>query len=423
MEVKRYQLSIDDCSMIVEADREIGVEVLKVIKYELEQVPGQPGYLGEYYYLTIYYKTVHESIMCGRYFMKSLPYHDLVLTKAVQEWGVFRKEAELYCELFNRFERSGDKVIKWVPDCLLARNHLLVMEDLSRAGYRTTQFLHNSLNEQHMKLVFDRLAQMHACSLHFEANQLEANSIESLYGSRVLFETTFTPTSGWFVAGLKGIQKVALERNHYAKDPVKRTIIEDRLWSNLERIYTLAESTDEFRSVVVHRDLWVNNIMFKYDQTGNLPNEPTDCMLIDFQLARYLPPAVDYLSALYLLTDSAHRKQYEKNYDEYYYNSLRQKLTLLGLDGSSILPMEQFRTTLNHYRLLALVWTGVLHGFVNFPKGVLARLHHEDPETYTRMSMEDRDDFIIKYYDSDRFYRDRLNDLVTELLEYLFDFK
>ncbi|XP_049281240.1 uncharacterized protein LOC125762792 [Anopheles funestus] len=423
MAEKRYNLTTDDCNVIVRADPKIGGEVLKVTKYESEQVPGQPGYLGEYNYLTIYYKTVHETIMRGRYFMKSLPYHDVVLTKAVEEWGVFRKEAELYCQLFNKYERDPNKVIKWVPDCLLARNNLIVMEDLTSAGYRTTEF-QNSLDEQHMKLVFDRLAQMHACSLHFEANQLDGQSIESLYGKRILFETTFTPTSGWFVAGLKGIQKVALERNHYSNDPTKKAIIEDQLWSNLERIYTLTESTNEFRSVVVHRDLWVNNIMFKYDQTGELQhNEPKDCILVDFQLARYLPPSVDYLSALYLLTDSAHRTQYEEKYDEYYYNSLQQKLSLLGLNGSAILPQEQFRKSLNHYRLLALVWTGVLHGFVNFPKGVLDRLHHEDPETYTRMSMENRDDFIIKYYDSDRFYRDRFNDLVTELLQHLFDFK
>uniref|UniRef100_A0A182W7V2 CHK domain-containing protein n=1 Tax=Anopheles minimus TaxID=112268 RepID=A0A182W7V2_9DIPT len=422
MEVIRYNLSIDDCNVIVRADPEINVGITEVVKYELEQVPGQPGYLGEYNYLTIHYKTIYGTILCGRYFMKSLPYHDSVLTKAVEEWGVFRKEAELYSKLFHKFERNPNKVIKWVPNCMLARSHLLVMEDLTSAGYRTTEF-QNSLNKQHMQLVFDRLAQMHACSLHYEINHLEGKTIESLYGDKILYETTFTPTSGWFVAGLKGIQKVALERNHHSKDPLKKAIIEDQLWTNLERIYTLAESTNEFRSVVVHRDLWVNNIMFKYDQTGDMLQEPNDCILVDFQLARYLPPAVDYLSALYLLTDNAQRTEHVEKYDEYYYNSLQRKLTLLGLNGSEILPWKEFSKTLEHYRLLALVWTGVLHGFVNFPKGLLDRLHREDPQTYTRMSMENRDDFVMKYYDSDRFYRDRFNDIVTELVEYLFDFR
>lgn len=216
---------------------------------------------------------------------------------------------------------------------------------------------------------------------------------------------------------------MALERNSYANDPVKKTIIQERLWSNLERIYALAENTDQFRSVVVHRDLWMNNIMFKYDQTQERRYEPIDCIIIDFQLARYLPPAVDYLSALYLLTDHEHRTQFSEKYAEYYYNSLHQKLTTLGLNGSSVLSREQFQATLSRYRLLGLVWAGVLHGFVNFPKGVLEKLHQEDPETYTRISMENRDDFIIKFYDKDDFFRDRLNDIVTELLQYLFHFE
>lgn len=134
--------------------------------------------------------------------MKSLPYHDLVLTKAVEDWGIFRKEAEIYCQLFNNYERSPNKVIKWAPDCFFARNNLLVMEDLTSVGYRTIG-VRQTLNEQHMKIVFERLAQMHACSLHFEIIKLEGSSIGSSYNQRILFETTFTPTSGWFVAGLK----------------------------------------------------------------------------------------------------------------------------------------------------------------------------------------------------------------------------
>lgn len=142
--------------------------------------------------------------MSGKYFMKSLPYHDAVLTEAVESWGIFRKEAELYSLLFNKYERDPKKVTKWAPDCFVARSNMLVMEDLTSTGYQTTSF-QTTLNEQHMKAVFDRLAQMHASSIHFEINQLGGKSIGAIYNKDVLFETTFTSTSGWFVAGLKVI--------------------------------------------------------------------------------------------------------------------------------------------------------------------------------------------------------------------------
>uniref|UniRef100_A0A182NEB7 CHK domain-containing protein n=1 Tax=Anopheles dirus TaxID=7168 RepID=A0A182NEB7_9DIPT len=406
-------ISIQDCIQIVKADRNISDTVVKIITHELQPIPGQPGYLGEYYYLNISFQTENGSTASGRYFMKSLPYHDSVLTKAVEEWGIFRKEAELYEQLFNRYDRAPNRVIKWLPKCVLTRSNVLVLEDLTRAGFETASF-QISLNEQHMKVIFDRLAQMHACSFQFELDHLGGKTIGSLFHKEILFETTFTVTSGWFVAGLKGIRKVALERNHHSKDPAKQSMIENELWSCMERIYSLAENTDEFRSVVVHRDLWVNNIMFKYDLTDTLRKSPKDCVLIDFQLARYLPPCVDYLCALYLLTDREHRKQHEEMYVEYYYQSLQAKLNAFDIDGSAVLSKEQFKRSLNHYRLVGLVWAGVLHGFVNFPKGVLDKLHQEDPHTYTRMSMEDRDDFVLAYYDSDHFYRQRLDDVVTE---------
>ncbi|XP_053677573.1 uncharacterized protein LOC128727662 [Anopheles nili] len=419
--VHNILLSNEDCEKIIAADKSTTNELVKIIKYEPERIPGKPGYLGEYTFLDIYFEVANGSILSQRYFAKSLPYHDQVLTTAVEEWGIFRKETELYCQIFNQCVRNTNKVIKWSPECFLARNNLLVMEDLTRMGFKTISF-QTTFNEHHIKLVLDRLAQMHACSFEYEINRLEGQSIGSLFNELILFETTFTESSGWFMAGLKGIEKIALERNRYAIDPSKKSVIQNRLWDCMKQIFSLAECTTKFRSVVVHRDLWFNNIMFKCDCLDAMCEEPKECILIDFQLARYLPPAVDFLCALYLLTDSEHRKRFEKTHVEYYYASLQRKLAILGLDGAAILSREQFEKSLDHYRLMGFVWTGVLHGFVNFPQGVLDKLHHHDPKTYTRMSMENRDDFILKYYDEDRYFRERLDDIVTELLQFLFNF-
>lgn len=179
--------------------------------------------------------------------------------------------------------------------------------------------------------------------------------------------------------------------------------------------------TNQFRSVIVHRDLWFNNILFKFTEKDDQFANPTDCVLVDFQLARYLPPAFDFVCALYLLTNRMQRKCSTDTYIEHYYESLQRKLISFGLNGHSLLPRMEFERSLTYYRLVGLIWAGVLHGFVNFPPGVLDQLHESDPETYTRISMENRDDFILKYYDSDRFYRETMDDVVTEILEHLFD--
>ncbi|XP_052865633.1 uncharacterized protein LOC128271973 [Anopheles cruzii] len=418
-------LSIEDCETII--DRAVRKKDanwgFKIVSYDADFIPGQPGYVSAYYFLNIQFQSDDGPVETRRFFVKTLPYHDAQLTDIMERLGLFRKEAVLYNKLHARYTCDPAKVIKWAPECYLARRELIVLEDLSNDRYRTLPF-QKPFNECHMKLIFERLAQMHACSIEFEINQLGGGrSMGALYTDDALFESTFTPESDWFVAGLKGILAVALERSHHSKDAAKRATIAGQLWERLERVYTLAQDTDQFRSAVVHRDLWFNNFMFTFDEDDTECDKPTGCVLIDFQLARYLPPAVDFVCALYLLTDRAHRDRYERSYVDFYHNCLLQKLANLGVsDGSGLLSKAQFEASLEHYKLLGLVWTGVLHGFVNFPHGVMERLHQEDPATYTRMSIEDRNDFILKYYDCDRFYRERMEDVVNELLEYLFDF-
>uniref|UniRef100_A0AAG5DDD3 CHK kinase-like domain-containing protein n=1 Tax=Anopheles atroparvus TaxID=41427 RepID=A0AAG5DDD3_ANOAO len=414
-------LSVDDCEKIIRRDNRITSDQrVQILKYDANRLPGHPGYLGEYAFIKIQFRTGSSAIKSKRYFAKSLPYHDAVLTKAIEEWGIFRKEADLYSILYNRYARDSTKVTKWGPTCLLTQSNLIVMEDLTISGFRTVPF-RTSFNELHMKLVFDRLAQMHACSLHFEIKHLAGKSIGSLYNNVMLFETTFTPNSGWFVAGLKGIHTIAVQRNRHAKDPSQRLVIEKHLWGHLERIYSLVKCTNQFRSVIVHRDLWANNIMFKFAEKDHF-TKPMDCVLVDFQLARYLPPAIDFMCALYLLTNRLQRDTSTDSFIDHYYGALQGKLTILGLDIDTILSREEFDQSLTHYRLVGLIWAGVLHGFVNFPPGVMDQLHENDPETYTRISMENRDDFILKYYDCDSYYRERMDDVVSEILEYLYDF-
>ncbi|XP_049532677.1 uncharacterized protein LOC125949578 [Anopheles darlingi] len=425
MDSIRDLLSNGDCEKIIErfvAASGDDTAAIKIISYDAEIIPGHPGYIGDYSYLRItYQRTKQDRIEMARFFVKSTPRYDAELRKMVEACGIFRKEAVFYDKLHAHYQRDPVKVNKWAPDCYLARNELIVLEDLSQTRYRTMPF-QKLFREQHMQLVFDRLAQMHACAIEFEVNQLNGRSIDAVYGEEILFETTFTPTSGWFVAGMKGILTVALERSHYSKDPTKRAIIEEQMMSRMEHIYALSKPTDQFRCTVVHRDLWFNNFMFQPAPKDTDCDNPLDCLLIDFQLARYLPPAVDFQCALYLLTDRAQREQQRERFIEFYYNSFQQKLALLGLDAALLLPRAQFEETLAHYRLVGLVWAGVLHGFVNFPQGMMDDLHQSDSDTYTRMSMVNRDDFILKYYDCDRFYRDRMDDVVNETIEYLFNF-
>ncbi|XP_058815883.1 uncharacterized protein LOC131679227 [Topomyia yanbarensis] len=418
-------ISIEECVEVIRNARTATNATFKVLNYQVNKIGGQLGYLGEYAYLVVTIEEEHGQTEDLKYFMKCLPFTDPKQRQIVEEVGMFKKEALTYRELFSKFNQDATKVMKWRPSCWLIRDDLLVMEDLTTKGYLAMAY-RKDFNKLHMLKIFESMAQMHACSLDLEFNQMNREKLGSKF-EPMLYETTFMKDSQWFTVGLMGIMKVALEGSKYALNATYKERISSEMIAKMDEIYQLMEPSDRFQSVVVHRDLWFNNMMFQFEQhpsKGTIDyDKPTSCTLIDFQIARYLPPAVDFWCAIYLLTRRAHRDQYYETYKEYYYQTLGAKLRKLDLDIQHILPWEQFVESLAHYRLVGLLWSGILLGFVNLPEEFLCNLHTNDTKAYYEFCLVNRDEIIMDFFRKDRYYRERLLDTVEEALEYMFKFQ
>ncbi|XP_055551103.1 uncharacterized protein LOC129733330 [Wyeomyia smithii] len=421
-------ISLSDCTAVVRLEQgkllTAEDDTIQILNYRLEKVPGQPGFLGEYAHLIVTVKVNGKSKELN-YFVKCLPYTDPKQREIIQEIGVFKKEADSYRELFSAFSQDPSRVSKWHPSCWLARDDILVMEDLHSSGYRPMPW-RKDFGKAHLLTIFDALAQMHACSLDLEFNQMAGKRLDAKFGS-MLTENTFMKESTWFTVGLKGIFKVALEGSRYARTAAYKTRMASEMLNKMERIFELSKPTDRFQSVIVHRDLWFNNMMFKFDNdplTGTIDyDKPKSCILIDFQIARYLPPAIDFLCTIYLLTRRCHRDEHYDFYMEYYYRRLSEKLQLLNLDIKVLLPWKQYVESLEHYRLVGLLWSGVLLAFVNLPEGFLGDLHVTDVDAYHEFCLVSRDATIMEFFQKDCNYRERLLDSVDETIEYLFGFE
>ncbi|KAL9708230.1 hypothetical protein quinque_011748 [Culex quinquefasciatus] len=416
-------ITIEECAAVVQNSNTV-TGSFDVVSYRIDRVGGQPGYLGEYSHLVVSVKKGDGDLQDFRYFVKYLPITDMTQRKIIEEIGIFTKEAVCYREMFPKFEQGSEKVQKWKPACWLARDDLMVMEDLVDNGFEGMPY-RKEFGQGHMLRIIESMAQMHACCLDLEINQMKGIKLEDKFGS-MLFETTFMDNP-WFMSGLKGIKKAALCASKYSKNPSYKETIETEMDSKIDRIFQLVEPSTQYQSVVVHRDLWFNNFMFRFPKnpsTGATDYDtPSSCVLLDFQIARYLPPAVDFHCAIYLLTRRFHRDQFYESYVEHYFKTLTDKLEKLNLDINTILPWDQFRESLDHYRLVGLLWSGVLLAFVNLPEGYLHDLRVNQPQTYYDFCLVSRDKVIEEFLDKDRYYRDNLLDTVDETLEYLFGFK
>ena len=304
---------------------------------------------------------------------------------------------------------------------MYARDDILVLEDLTYKGYAHVP-LRTELNQKHVEEALKSLARLHATSLDFELNEMKGKNLDEVFPD-VLFEPTVHHGNGWFMAGLSSIKAVALNSSKYSKH---RKLIESQLDSEMANVFDLVKLQYRFKNTFIHRDLWVNNMMFKFprNEKGEIDHDnPLNCCLIDFQICRYLPPGLDVLDLLDLIIRRKHRDLYFKHYVNFYYEKLSIELKSYNIEIEKIIPYEEFLISLQYYKLLALVFNGIYSGIVHsLPEGALENLKAQSSAEYDKVCNVNRDTFTLELMDKDEYYREAMTEAVEELLEYCFAF-
>nr|XP_029729192.1 uncharacterized protein LOC109429831 [Aedes albopictus] len=418
----REVISAEECGQIVR--NALGSNDTTVVEYEVTKIPGHIGFLGEYLRLEV---LVEKNGVQSRerYFLKSLPITDKNQRAMMESLGFFRKEVGVYSRILSGFGHN-EVPVKWRPNCYLTRADLIVLEDLKwQQGFSMIHF-QTALEQSHLHLVLEAVAQMHALSLNYEYNCVSGQRLDDLYAD-VLFETSVIRDNSWFMAGLSGIKAIALNGTKYSSDPAKKQIMEQHIDEKLNEIFEIVKPTHDFQSVLVHRDIWLNNLMFQFEKdpaTGeDKPDIPKRCILLDFQICRYLPPIVDLLLTLYLTTRRSHREQFFQDYLRFYYDHLSDRMRSFKLNPDQVLPFEQLERSIGHYKIIAHVFAGVYLALTNLPANVLDQLHQDDPELYHQYCNSNRDEFMLKYLREDEFYRETMTECVEETVEYFFGFE
>lgn len=89
-------------------------------------------------------------------------------------------------------------------------------------------------------------------------------------------------------------------------------------------------------NVLAHGDLWSNNIMFSFAEHDDDLQQPTNCVMVDYQIPFIGSPVVDLA---YVLFASSHNEILEKDWDyllKHYHTELRS--TLIKLNYSKKMP-------------------------------------------------------------------------------------
>jgi len=341
------------------SDRDVN-EILKrklpacdsqLIDWRLEPFNKKNGFFGQYYHLHVTARVNGEQTKNLRFFAKTMPPPDSVQHNFLLRFDSFNKEIILYTDVAKQMRAIGD--LGCIVECYhCQRDTIIVLEDMSLSGYATLDKC-VLFNEEHCVLVLRTLAKFHSKSLILDERLRRQNrSVSDLYGY-LLQEAIFNEDEdanrlrASCILGFDTLLDLVEGLDDDDKADVKRRIAE---W--MREFSRLLGPSSKHRNVICHRDVWTNNILFRYDSSG----KPDDCRLIDFQFYTYSPPAIDFMIFLYLTTDRASRDRSLDSFARIYHDSLSQFLADEGLDANELLSWTAFRDSCAYARNLSMIY-------------------------------------------------------------------
>ncbi|XP_023165760.1 uncharacterized protein LOC111595995 [Drosophila hydei] len=228
--------------------------------------------------------------------------------------------------LFDGFPRYFGSRISLNPEATkVDRDAVLVQENLTIRGYQPGD-RHKSYDLQHTVLILHYMAQFHALplALRLKKPKVFDSKIRPYFKKFDMNENMEEDTQVMLKEeSLREIRDI-FDGDETIVNGVKK----------LQDIYDEFQIADEVEdspwTSIVHMDLWINNLMVKYDESGL----PVKLKFVDFQIAQYESVIHDLI---FLLLSSVDTSVLEENYYNFlriYYEAFIKSLKRANVDTS-----------------------------------------------------------------------------------------
>ncbi|XP_058815885.1 uncharacterized protein LOC131679229 [Topomyia yanbarensis] len=370
------------------------------------------GYLGDHFLLSLTVlmsngetDRVEQDIQL---FVKALPTAIPTLAIYLEEMRAFTKEAQLFSQLIPRLSEFG----RFCPEAVFVKgNNLIVFKNVKLEGFRVLSHNGGLLDLVHLEQALRALARLHATSFALEAQQGKL-IVEQYPG--LLEENSWLLEENYpRVTELEGVIDVICAIVAHSEQNSKRVGTLIKLLPNCVReIYELVKTSQMYRNVVSHGDLWNNNVMFRYSDSGI----PVESLLVDYQLSRYVPPAYDFNMLTTLTTTSDFRSKHYTFLQGYYYQSLRAELNRHKIEIERMLSQDEFRESCQYYRKSAAIENFIISHITLLPKSILDDIF-SSAESYAKFCGQAKIKRILETFDKELDYRTRMIDIIENMVD------
>ncbi|KAK7794871.1 hypothetical protein R5R35_013588 [Gryllus longicercus] len=385
------------------------------------------GFMSDYWHIKMEVECSDSSVQTHKFFVKDVPKTDSTHREYVLEVQSYKKEGGFYMDIVPNLYKYNDacKKIKeedvkgiWAPHCYLTRDGIIVMEDLSSAGFKV--FNNRELMDwNHCVVVLRTLASFHAASITFEKRESEVVGHPCVIGDMYpdLFQSVLgkamndDPEKGWFAAGIRALCALVPQLTKYKGNVEVQRLIREKLPNICQTNINILGRSSQYRNVVSHGDLWSNNIMFRY-QNGI----PITARFVDFQLQRYAPPSSDITMFLYTTINRNFRKRHRDNLLDVYYSELTKELNKNGISVNDVLPFDELRSSCEFMtpggRVIAALYLQVIT-ITKEQRNTIC----SSGETFSQFFLCNRELEVCEWFETDEYYRNLLQDAVYDLVD------
>lgn len=359
------------------------------------------GFWGDHFILKVY----NDKSDKHDFFLKAVPRHIESRLEIIQETGFFEREMKIYEHFIPGLQVLSS--ISWAPKIYLAKeDYFIVLENLR--DYRLHPSITNVWNYDHFVIALKTLADFHASTVIYE-EKFGPMTNDDL---KLLEEVAYPQKEGHIrykgvETGISTLQKLIKLIPKYKNSPKLADIL--KLFPEVvKKIFKFVETSKVYRNVLLHGDIWVNNVMFKYDE-----NKPVEAKYIDFQFARYAPPAMDLVTFFYASSTVDFRKKHLKEMLNIYCETMENELKIHNISISA-LAREEILKSFNEYKVAGLVESAIFNHTTLLPSNVATNMMNSSEE-YEKF-FECRKEKCVEAF-KEAYYRDRMTEILSELID------
>uniref|UniRef100_A0A1B6ITS2 CHK kinase-like domain-containing protein n=1 Tax=Homalodisca liturata TaxID=320908 RepID=A0A1B6ITS2_9HEMI len=307
------------------------VEVIKVQSSSV--VPSGANYCSLLSRVHVNYKLGQENVVKSTSLIVKTPLISGEMKNFLERAGVYRTECVVYNEILPKmYELKDLKSTAKSFHCPLEKS--LVLEDLKLSGFVMADRL-KQLDFHHCQLVLERMAMFHALSVgvHHKYPDLLPNT-----GVHLLYNDTLPEPDKKQLRGLSQTNLTSLIEELEGIDGCKKyaDAIREIAPSHYDKALEFLVPGDKGLNVYNFGDVWINNMMFKYNDDG----EVVDVKFIDFQNAQFGTYAVDLNYFWWSSANESVRENHREELFEVYRRTLNRTLDEIGC--SEHLTKEDF---------------------------------------------------------------------------------